>query len=79
MEDAIIKEQELLGMAEDAKKLALKEKKANNIEQAKKHLQTMKRAEAELEELYSLYPKLKKNQQKQEVQKQPEQKVAHPA
>jgi hypothetical protein len=32
MEDAIIKEQELLGMAEDAKKLALKEKKANNIE-----------------------------------------------
>lgn len=39
----------------------------------------MKKAQNDLEELYTLYPKLKKSQAKQEVQKQPEQKVAQPA
>jgi hypothetical protein len=37
----------------------LKEKKENNMEGAKKHLATYKKLEADLEDQYKLYPKLR--------------------
>ena len=51
----------LLVKVDEEKKMALKEKKANKIDQAKKHLTAMKQAEKEIEDLYKLYPKLRKN------------------
>ena len=54
---------QLKGLVEDSKKKALKEKQANNIEVAKKHLQEMKNYQAQLEEQYQMYPKLRDNPQ----------------
>ncbi len=59
IEAAKIYIQQLKGMIDDSKKKALKEKQANNIELAKKHLAEMKKHQAQLEEQYELYPKLK--------------------
>lgn len=59
IESAKIYIQQLKALVEESKKKALKEKQANNIEVAKKHLAEMKKHQAQLEEQYELYPKLR--------------------
>lgn len=45
---------------EKQKKLAIQEKRNENIDKAKQHMAQMKKLQTELDELYQLYPKLKK-------------------
>jgi hypothetical protein len=53
-------EQELKAGIEKQKKLALQEKRNENLDKAKQHMAQMKKLQTELDELYSEYPKLKK-------------------
>jgi hypothetical protein len=61
LEAAKIYIKQLKDLVEDSKKKALKEKQANNIEKAKSHLADMKRYQAQLEEQYQIYPKLRED------------------
>ena len=51
--------EQIRGLADEEKKQALKEKKANNIDKAKKHLAQMKKFEKDLEEQYDRFPNLR--------------------
>ncbi len=66
------KVEQLLKSVESEKLNAIKEKKAENIEKAKQHLQLMKQHQAALEELYALYPHLKPKPTEQVEQRVPQ-------
>lgn len=61
-EDPKERETQLSSDILEAKKLALQEKKNNNIPGAKQHLVHAKQLQEELDLLYKMYPQLKQQQ-----------------